>query len=776
MTTTAMTKDTRWLLPVLFFLACTAPSRLHAAEPGIRNLNVRGLQIGSTTTIVVDGDDLGTAPRLLLPFPSQVKPKPGSNDKQATFEVNLDGNVQPGYYHLRVVTDGGVSLPIVVGVDRLPQRPLAAAVDQLPAALHGIVNGSAVVETRFPGKAGQRVLIEVEAQRLGSKLRPVLHLYSPKRLQLAWSWPTPALFGDTRLEATLPEDGVYSIGVHDAEYATPAPGFFRLRIGQWSFADQVFPPVIGRGTHTVELLGSPSQVRMNVSASPGAAVIPLHFPGQGMWSGPRPVVSVSSRPEIVVPASTGQVQDLPAGPVGVSGCLVKPFAEDRFRVPVQPASKLRLEVFAERYGSPLNVALVVRNESSGQLARVEESPGTLDPVLEYTVPDKITAIVVGVADAQGRAGPRGIYHLTVDPQPAAAGKTAFQLFASSGRITLASGGRSVVPIVIERRGYQGSVALAAEGLPGGVHLDYAVIPAGADGALVTLHRDGPSGEAVITNWRGRGENGVERAVVVRGHPLERSQPWLATEVAVAPTANKAADFQIDWRGLSAEAGLVPAGKLVLPVKLIRPAVTSIVRLGLVTSQLPPLVNNQPDPNRTLRPEKVVELADKLVEGEFTIVAPPQLNSPVYDVTVQADLLTPDKNTVLATAFAPVRRMPVRMPLLVHLEGSGHLEAKLDAKSGTAFKVKGKVERREGLTGDVVVSLAGLPAGGRANPVTVKMGANEFILDVVLPANIPVGEAKGLTLFGTAAPDPKQPNVRVRSRDLELILVIQPAAP
>ena len=93
---------------------------------------------------------------------------------------------------------------------------------------------ASVVEAKFTGKAGQKVLVEVESHRLGSKLRPVVHLLNAKRLQLAWAWPTPALSGDTRLEATLPEDGAYTLTVHDVEYSAPAPSFFRLRVGQWS--------------------------------------------------------------------------------------------------------------------------------------------------------------------------------------------------------------------------------------------------------------------------------------------------------------------------------------------------------------------------------------------------------------------------------------------------------------------------------------------------------------------------------------------------------------
>src|SRR5271165_5760401 len=65
---------------------------VHAAEPVVRNVNLRGLQVGGTTTLVLDGDDFGPAPRLLLPFAAQQQLKKGSNDKQATFDVTLGGD------------------------------------------------------------------------------------------------------------------------------------------------------------------------------------------------------------------------------------------------------------------------------------------------------------------------------------------------------------------------------------------------------------------------------------------------------------------------------------------------------------------------------------------------------------------------------------------------------------------------------------------------------------------------------------------------------------
>src|SRR5262245_23406192 len=101
---------------------CAMPVQLTAAEPVITNLNIRGLQIGGTTSLVIDGNEFGTAPRLLLNFPAKQELKPGGTANRATFEVTLDGQGTPGYHQLRVVTDAGVSQPVVIGVDRLPQK------------------------------------------------------------------------------------------------------------------------------------------------------------------------------------------------------------------------------------------------------------------------------------------------------------------------------------------------------------------------------------------------------------------------------------------------------------------------------------------------------------------------------------------------------------------------------------------------------------------------------------------------------------------------------
>ncbi len=55
---------------------------------------------------------------------------------------------------------------------------------------------------------------------------------------------------------------------------------------------------------------------------------------------------------------------------------------------------------------------------------------------------------------------------------------------------------------------------------------------------------------------------------------------------------------------------------------------------------------------------------------------------------------------------------------------------------------------------------------------MKAGETAFAFKLALPAATPAGETK-LKLSATAAPDPKQPAVRVKARDADVVLNVTP---
>src|SRR5213076_2125263 len=139
--------------------------------------------------------------------------------------------------------------------------------------------------------------------------------------------------------------------------------------------------------------------------------------------------------------------------------------------------------------------------------------------------------------------PRAVYRMTVDYGSATVAE--FRLSTPTQRVTLTAGGRVVVPVYADRRGYAGPIELSANGLPAGVTLEGAMIPPESDGTLVTVVPGEETAEAAITTWHGRANGMTERPVRLRGHPLERLQPWLAAELAIAPTTAGTA-LSIDW--------------------------------------------------------------------------------------------------------------------------------------------------------------------------------------------------------------------------------------
>ena len=248
-------------------------------------------------------------------------------------------------------------------------------------------------------------------------------------------------------------------------------------------------------------------------------------------------------------------------------------------------------------------------------------------------------------------------------------------------------------------------------------------------------------------WRGRGSSGIEQDVR-QGEPLKRLQPWLATEIAPAPSAAKGNDFVVQWR---AAAGCPFTSWQ--QTRLAGDGYETRRQIdGEANAYDEPTAaagNNQPDPNKTLRQEKPIELpppakskesaAKTVSDSAITVLVPVELAyGPVYDVTVQAQSVAPDKK-VLATAYAPVRRLAVVQPLLVKLAGPARISVSVDPKKGGSVKIVGKIERQPGVTADIAV-WTGLPAA-RADAVTLK-AKRDFALNVNLPANVPPGEFEG----------------------------------
>jgi hypothetical protein len=733
-----------------FLLMGLPPGKTKAAAPEIANLSLRGLQTGATTTLIIEGSNLLPRPRLLLPVPiaSQTILRNAAPNRVAV-KVRLAANVSPGLYPLRVANRHGVSQPVLIGIDDLEQMPFERQIASLPAALHGKLPSSGTLKTSFIGTKGQRIVVEIEARRLGAAVDPMLELYDPRQVPLAYSQGKAFLGGDARLEAILPADGQYTVAVHDVLYRAGSPSYFRLKVGELYYADRVFPLGGRRDTEgSFELIGTlpPAVRQIKVDLHTPAKENPVPLPPLHGLTGTVPRIFVEDFPEIMQSTPPkGRLQEV-AVPAVINGRIAKPGEEDRYRLLVKPGMSLRFEVLANRAGSPLDGVLYLRNERGVQLAMSDDRPNTVDPGLEFTVPDGLTSLVVALTDLEGRGGKEFIYRLAITP----AGRPDFSLALFEDRLLIPRGGAAVTRVRANRAGYQGPIKLTLGGLPEDVHVSGDVIPAGASGTLLSLTA-GSDAKLVPVLSRLLGTGGdaktpIQRLARLTQTPLTELEPWLRSDLAVAVTER--CPVQITWE--SNQSTLVIGGIYPAQVKLRRAKrAAGPIRLSLLTSQVAPKTSDgkQDDLKRALRLENAPLLAADQTEATAAVIVPADLPIGLYDLAIRAELLSADRQNVLATAVTPSRRVQARQPFVLQLAGP----AIIKAKSGTGLvgKLKGKVIRANGFTDPVRVTLGGLPAGLSPPTVALAGDRSDFELPVAFASDTKLAALLNLKVVATS---------------------------
>ncbi len=806
-------------------LSFTASAAM-ARPPEIRNLDLRALQSGAATKLTMDGADLLPAPKFFLDDqPLEVQIDPASTAARVIATVTLPAAIPSGVGQLRLSTQDGFSNSLLVGVDRFPQAALTPELAAVNVAVHGSVPGSGVSKTTFAGKAGEEVILEVESRRLGSKLRPVIHLYDSRRVQVGWASASPMLAGDARIMVKLPKDDRYTVEVHDANYAPPGPSFFRLKIGQWQFADLAFPPAIPRGQEVkLELLGNVPGMTQTLT-SQSRELLPILNPA--VTSGLPPTVTVSTLPELIKTAE--QPMNLPGVPVAVSGRLQAAGQIDRFALPVTPGTKLTCELFAERIGSRVDGSLEMRNKQGGVLAANDDSPNTTDPKLEFIVPADLDVLEITVRDQLDLGRPDSIYRLVItnagDPQPG------FDVVAKTDVVNSPAGETTVLQVLAARQNYDGPILLKAEGVPPGMILSNLEIPAGANGTLLTFASTGEAPAQLVTRLIAQTPDGaIERRVRIDTTPDDRTPPWMRERFALAATPKPEAPFQLAMTDEAAPSQLVLSSKPALALKITRPPTQlGPVRLSLLTSQTVPKINGQPNPALLVRAEKAVEIpvdnmvlaagnaflaiskqhsdavqqaqaaqgdakvaadtkaADlaaqrsaaeaKLREAEmkavyqtaYTVIVPSVVGQASCDVSLRAELLNPERNVVLRTVYLPVKRLSVLNPLVLKLDGPLPLAADFDPAKGASIKLTAKIERLAGYQGDVTVTVLGLPPGVTAANAVVKADQTDFMTEIKVPANFAGTDLTGIKLAAAGPPDPLSGNISVKSTEPEVTI-------
>lgn len=773
------------LLRALVVSLCLAGGTLVFAAPTISNVSLRGMTIGQPTTIVIDGNDLLPDPVLVLPVKTASQTvKPGATANHVEIDLTIDAGAAPGIYLLRVASGKGISSPLAVGIDKLPQAAFGPQISTLPIALHGSVAGPQVLKTTFAGTKGSVVVVDCEAQRLGSNLKPVVRLFNERGTQLTWSASKVSLGGDARCELALPADGTYAIEVHDQLYRAGMPAFFRLKVGALQYADVAFPLAVAAGVKAdLKYVGT------NLTAGAQQDAPAASYPGErsaalpvaDQFTGAAPQITVSDFPEHVeAPPAAGTIQSLASAPVGISGILAAPGEEDRYLLDVVPGQNLRFEVTSHQIGSPVDGILSIRNEQGAQLAANDDRPNTSDPGLDFAVPAGVMKLQIAFADMQRKGGATSVYRIVVTDL----GRPDFELSLSQNSLNLPAGATQIVPVEIERRGYNGALELAVEGIPADVQVEGTAVPAGATIAILSLTASPASKGSAIVRVVGKSPDGLVRVARVEDAPGARYQPYLLDEVGLGIT--EPSPISVAWTG-SPDDKLAVGGKLPASVQITRATgVTGNIRLQLVTTQpMPQKKSEQPPPpkrrrgktvqlatvddvERSLRLEGMPVIAADKAAADVNILVPSDLANHPWDVAIVADLLAADNQTVLSRVATPARTLTTSVPFTIELTSAPKVDGK--AGVGETGKFTGKLTRLGGFNQPVTVTLANLPKEYPAPRVVVPADKADFELVVTFPYGSKPMELNDARLV--AVSDPAKADA-IRSNEVAVAINVVP---
>jgi hypothetical protein len=205
-----------------------------------------------------------------LPFVTDIFPLGGPAGSKTTValkgwnlptnELTLDNTGKaPGVYFISASKDGKISNLVPFAVDALPEcheqepndSPETARTVALPIIMNGRIDSPGDCDVfRFQGHAGEKIVAEVVARRLGSPLDSTLKLTDAAGKQLAFNDDfddkasgLETHHADSYLAATLPAEGVYFVHIGDAQQQGGPDFAYRLRISgpRPDFALRVVP-------------------------------------------------------------------------------------------------------------------------------------------------------------------------------------------------------------------------------------------------------------------------------------------------------------------------------------------------------------------------------------------------------------------------------------------------------------------------------------------------------------------------------------------------------
>ncbi|SIN84286.1 hypothetical protein SAMN05444166_1224 [Singulisphaera sp. GP187] len=738
------------------FIGLTLSVPTWAAPPEIKGTSPFGVQKGVVSEVTITGGNLAGHPELIAPFPFVLTPSetPGSDAANWKLKVTVAPETPIGTYPIRVRTDDGLSNSFLFSVGQLPQvaekednSTLATAQAIVaPVVIEGQVAGNDVDFYRFPGKKGQHIVVDAQCSRIGSSVDPSIRLTTAAGKYVASADDSAGLVTDARMAVLLPEDTDYLVEISDSRYQGGGRPVYRLVLGAVPMAEEIYP-IGGRNGETVgfELRGGTLpgigvvaatvnrqpdgevyQIRASGGAAPGAAPLEVES---------LPPMDVSLFPELREPtdATSASTPLRATAPVVLNGRIDPAGDEDRFSLAVTPGQVLKIEVDAAENGSALDGVLQVLGAKDAVLATADDTTippqggkkgkaaGIIspDPSLNFTVPANTTEITLALRDLESRGGVGFPYRITVEPVT-----PTFEIALNDSQISIPKGSSALVGVTVKRVGFNGPITLSIANPPAGLTVRPGTVADGqAVGAFSVLASADVSFGAVSLNVVGQGQGPTGPIVVAAKKDLMFAQQGTLPTYVVAQVGLAAAPALPKVLTLDAPAEpieVVHGFGAAAPLKLTR-TTGADAELAVTPLPLPPGLA-----------VPAAKVAAKANEASVPVNA--AVETPLGAMTI--GLIAKGTFDKVEHTFAiPAITLNVVRPAALELAAPA-----LEAKAGSTIELKGKVVRKGPFKEPVTVKVNGLPAGLKADPVTLTPDQSDFTIPVIADEKAAVAQA------------------------------------
>ena len=815
----------RRLLKASLFLFPLFALSAFAAAPVLEKLEPRGAQRGTAVKLTLIGAALTSDTEILTTLPAGITHLTAPKEEERTgrelpFLVEIPADTPVDSFPIRVQTKEGLSNILLFTVGAFPESveaeseaeiedPLNDSLDhaesvETPAVVNGTIAAADRDVYRVRAKQGQRLVIEVEARRIGSALDPALRVMDAAGKVIARNEDAPGIGIDARVDVRFPSEGDYYVEVRDAKFGTLEENFYRLKIGDFSYAEGIFPVGtqngkaaefeafggnlgqhhLGRG-----LVDKPVKIRSDPAMDGRTDWMSVAIPGK---PGALPLrLPVSAEPE-AREAANGKVGKLRPGTI-VNGRISQPGEADLYKLAVTPGEAWRFELKAASTGlSPLFGLITIHDGEGNKLASAGDLPGTGsryevvassgeagdDPFLALRVPDGARELRITVEDLVGRGGPEYGYRLLAKKEPAD-----FELTIKTPYVNIPRRGTAVLLVTVDRRGYQGAIEIDVPNLPddiilGGGHL----VPTPAEAAdgiqlrqatLTLTPKPGAPPRALNLEVWGQGVSDgklIRRrarapgmVTLLKPSPLSYlflpetfDAPWLTSDVPAAVVPPEPAVLELlTPRDVRLIVGMTHEIEWSFHARRggIRPPKTVDARVGIFV------------------PVKRGEIEDYADQGRMTVITTETFGggTEVTDLPLTFDIVLSGQIEVGG------RKQVIYSPAITFEVVLGYgvdLPTELSLQPGASVQLAGKVTREPGFDSPINVKLEGLPAGVSCAAADVTSASDEFELSCSAEADVAPGEYEVQIAASSALPGSEKKNVPLKMKPIEARLLVR----